>query len=125
MSAARGVAILGSTGSIGTQTLEVISANRELFYVSVLTANSNEKLLISQAKQFLPNFVVINDPACYEKVNNELFPLGIKVFTGEESLLQIIDSEENEVVVNALVGYAGLKPSIATLKAGKILGTGK
>lgn len=119
MSEARGIAILGSTGSIGTQALEVISDNRELFYVSILTANSNENLLINQAMKFLPNFVVINDPGCFDRVNRELSPLGIKVFTGEESLLQIVDSEEAEVVLNALVGFAGLKPTVAALKAGK------
>ncbi len=113
------IAILGSTGSIGTQALSVISENSDLFSVEVLTANTNSDLLIKQALQFKPNMVVIVDETKYEEVNSSLFSLGIKVFSGKQSLSEIVSSENIDLVLTALVGYSGLEPTICAIKAGK------
>jgi 1-deoxy-D-xylulose-5-phosphate reductoisomerase len=113
------IAILGSTGSIGTQALEVISEHANLFEVEVLTANNNSTLLIEQAKKFKPNTVVIGNEEKYTEVNGALFNLGIKVFAGEKSLEDVVEGENIDVVLTALVGYAGLKPTIKAIKAGK------
>ena len=115
----KNIAILGSTGSIGIQTLEVIKVHTDLFNVEVLTANNNSSLLISQAKKFKPNAVVIVNEKKYTEVNNALKFLGIKVFTGAESIDQIVTSDEIDVVLTALVGYSGLKPTISAIKSGK------
>ena len=115
----KGIAILGSTGSIGTQTLEVISEHKNLFSVEVLTANNNCDLLIKQAKKYKPNAVVIVNRDKYYKVNSELSKLGIKVFAGQKSLEQIVESEEINIVLTALVGYSGLIPTINAIKLGK------
>ena len=115
----KNIAILGSTGSIGIQTLEVIKVHADLFNVEVLTANNNSSLLISQAKKFKPNAVVIVNEQKYTEVNNALKILGIKVFTGAESIDQIVTSDEIDVVLTALVGYSGLKPTISAIKSGK------
>ena len=115
----KGIAILGSTGSIGTQTLEVISEHKNLFSVEVLTANNNCDLLIEQAKKYKPNAVVIVNRDKYDKVNSELFKLGIKVYTGQKSLEQIVESEKINIVLTALVGYSGLTPTINAIKHGK------
>ena len=115
----KGIAILGSTGSIGTQTLEVISEHKNLFSVEVLTANNNCDLLIEQAKKHKPNAVVIVNRNKYDKVNSELFKLGIKVYAGQKSLEQIVESEEINIVLTALVGYSGLTPTIKAIKLGK------
>ena len=115
----KGIAILGSTGSIGTQTLEVISEHKNLFSVEVLTANNNCDLLIEQAKKYKPNAVVIVNRNKYDKVNSELFKLGIKVYAGQKSLEQIVESEEINIVLTALVGYSGLTPTINAIKLGK------
>ena len=115
----KGIAILGSTGSIGTQTLEVISEHKNLFSVEVLTANNNCDLLIEQAKKYKPNAVVIVNRDKYDKVNSELSKLGIKVYAGQKSLEQIIESEEINIVLTALVGYSGLIPTINAIKLGK------
>ena len=115
----KGIAILGSTGSIGTQTLEVISEHKNLFSVEVLTANNNCDLLIEQAKKYKPNAVVIVNRDKYDKVNSELFKLGIKVYAGQKSLEQIVESEEINIVLTALVGYSGLTPTINAIKHGK------
>ena len=115
----KGIAILGSTGSIGTQTLEVISEHKNLFSVEVLTANNNCDLLIKQAKKYKPNAVVIVNQAKYDKVNSELSKLGIKVYAGQKSLEQIVESEEINIVLTALVGYSGLIPTINAIKLGK------
>ena len=115
----KGIAILGSTGSIGTQTLEVISEHKNLFSVEVLTANNNCDLLIDQAKKYKPNAVVIVNRDKYDKVNSELFKLGIKVYAGQKSLEQIVESEEINIVLTALVGYSGLIPTINAIKLGK------
>ena len=115
----KGIAILGSTGSIGTQTLEVISEHENLFSVEVLTANNNCDLLIEQAKKYKPNAVVIVNRDKYYKVNSELSKLGIKVYAGQKSLEQIVESEEINIVLTALVGYSGLIPTINAIKLGK------
>ncbi len=113
------LAILGSTGSIGTQTLEVVDKHPLLFEVEVLTAKDNSLLLISQAKKFKPNMVVITNKEKYKEVNNSLFGLGIKVFCGEKSLEEVVEGENIDLVVTALVGYSGLKPTISAIKSGK------
>ena len=112
----KGVAILGSTGSIGEQALGVISEQDELFRVEVLTANENCDLLINQAKKHKPNSVVIVNEKKYQKVFSELNPLNIKVYAGSESLNQIVDSDEIDIVLTALVGYSGLLPTINAIK---------
>ena len=113
------IAILGSTGSIGTQSLEVIDAHPERFVVEVLTANNNSNLLIEQAKKHKPNVVVITNESKYKEVNNALFDLGIKVFSGENSLKEVVENENIDIVLTALVGYSGLKPTIRAIKSGK------
>lgn len=113
------VAILGSTGSIGTQALEVLRDNKDSFELEVLTANSNADLLIKQSLEFKPNAVVIGDESKFETVKNALWDAGIKVYTGEESIAQIVEMEEIDIVLTALVGYAGLKPTLNAIKAGK------
>ena len=113
------LAILGSTGSIGTQTLEVVAANPELFEVYALTANNNADLLIQQARQFHPEVVVIANEIYYEKVKSALADLPMKVFAGSESVAQVAAMEPIGTVVTAMVGYSGLKPTIEAIKAGK------
>ena len=115
----KGIAILGSTGSIGTQALEVINEQRDKFHVEVLTANNSADLLIKQAKIYKPNSVVIVNDDKYNKVFSELSPLNIKVYSGAKSLQQIVDSEKIDIVLTALVGYAGLLPTINAIKCGK------
>lgn len=119
MSEKRKIAVLGSTGSIGTQTLEVVSAYPDLFEVSVLTANRNSELLIEQAKQFKPNTVVIVDESKYETTNQALMNEDVKVYTGEDALAQVAQMNEVDVVLTALVGFSGLKPTIAAIEAKK------
>ncbi len=115
----RNLAILGSTGSIGTQALEVVAANPDIFEVEVLTAQNNADLLIEQAAKFRPNVVVISNEALYDKVFSALDPLDIKVYAGEKSLSSVVQMESVNMVLTALVGYAGLIPTIAAIKAGK------
>ncbi len=115
----KNIAILGSTGSIGTQALEVIYENPSLFEVEVLTANNNSVLLIQQAKKFKPNIVVIANEEKYKEVNDALFDLGIKVYAGEKSLEDVVEGGGIDTVLTALVGYSGLKPTIKAIKAGK------
>lgn len=115
------IAILGSTGSIGRQTLEVIENNLDKFSVEVLTANHNADLLIQQAKKFQPNCVVIVDKSLYKKVNDELFDEGIKVFCGSESLEDVVQFKDVDIVLQALVGFAGLKPTIKAIEAKKTI----
>ena len=115
------IAILGSTGSIGTQALEVISEHSNLFEVEVLTANNNSKLLIEQAIKFKPNTVVIANEEKYKEVDEALFKLGIKVFAGQQSLEEVVEAENIDVVLTALVGYSGLKPTIRAIKARKTI----
>jgi 1-deoxy-D-xylulose-5-phosphate reductoisomerase len=112
------IAILGSTGSIGTQALEVISAHKEYFEVEVLTAGSNADLLIQQGKAFKPNTVVISDSSQYQKVMDALDPLDIKVYT-DSALGDVVAMDSIDIVLTALVGYSGLLPTINAIKAGK------
>ncbi|MCH7400684.1 1-deoxy-D-xylulose-5-phosphate reductoisomerase [Belliella kenyensis] len=119
MSEKRSVAILGSTGSIGTQTLEVIRSHPEKFEVEVLTAQNNSELLIQQAIEFKPNCVVIVNEALYDQVKEVLLPLDIKVFAGEKALSQVVEMDNIDVVLTALVGYAGLIPTIKAIESGK------
>jgi 1-deoxy-D-xylulose-5-phosphate reductoisomerase len=115
----KNVAILGSTGSIGTQALEVIRERPEHFQVEVLTCGSNVDLLIGQALEFRPNTVVIGDASRLSEVRDALFPQGIKVFAGPEALEQVVAMDGIDIVLTALVGYAGLRPTFAAIEAGK------
>ena len=115
----RHIAILGSTGSIGTQALEVLEANPDAFELEVLTANGSGDLLIHHALKFKPNCVVIGDEGQFKKVQDALFDEGIKVFAGADSLAQVVQMEEIDIVLTALVGYAGLRPTLAAIEAGK------
>ncbi|SIN65774.1 1-deoxy-D-xylulose-5-phosphate reductoisomerase [Algoriphagus halophilus] len=113
------VAILGSTGSIGTQTLEVIRQHSSDFQVEVLTAQNNAGLLIQQALEFNPNAVVIGNEAHYAQVRDALIPKDIKVFAGQKAIAQVVEMETIDIVLTALVGYSGLIPTIHAIKAGK------
>jgi len=113
------IALLGSTGSIGTQALDVVTAHPDAFSVSVLTAQNNADLLITQAAQFRPLVVVIGDEKLHSKVNSALSPLGIKVYAGEEALASVVESDEVDMVLTALVGYSGLRPTMRAIGAGK------
>jgi len=115
----RHIAILGSTGSIGRQTLEVIKAHPENFVVELLTANGNADLLIQQAKEFRPNTVVIADELKWHFVREALKELPIKVFAGVDAITQSVKMDEIDIVLTALVGYAGLKPTLEAIRAGK------
>ncbi len=115
------IAILGSTGSIGTQALEVIEEHADKFEVEVLTANSNADLLIEQALKFKPNTVVIVDETKFEKVSEALWEHDIKTFTGIDALAQVAAMQETDVVLTALVGYAGLLPTIKAIEAKKTI----
>lgn len=119
MTATKRVAILGSTGSIGTQTLEVIRQHPENFSVEVLTAQNNVDLLIQQALEFVPNAVVIGNEANYSKVKEALASAPIKVFAGQKAIAQVVEMETIDVVLTALVGYSGLIPTVHAIRAGK------
>jgi 1-deoxy-D-xylulose-5-phosphate reductoisomerase len=111
--------LLGSTGSIGTQSLEVIRANRDVFEIDCLIAQSNAELLIRQAVEFLPGTVVIGDEQKYEQVKSALTNVPVKVFSGAEAIVQMMEQESTELVITACVGYAGLRPTLAAINAGK------
>ena len=113
------IAILGSTGSIGTQALEVLEANPDVFELEVLTAHGSADLLIEQALKFKPNCVVIGKEELFKKVQDALFDEGIKVYAGADSLAQVVQMEDIDMVLTALVGYAGLRPTLAAIEAGK------
>lgn len=115
----KNIAILGSTGSIGTQALEVISANSHCFEVEVLTAQNNCDLLIRQALEYKPNVVVIGNEDHYQKVFDALDPHDIKVYAGENALASVVEMDTIDLVLTALVGYSGLKPTIKAIEAGK------
>ncbi len=115
----RGIAILGSTGSIGTQALEVIRSNPDLFEVEVLTANNNIDLLIEQAFEFVPNNVVITNDAHYQRLTRELERLPVKIYCGKEAVEQAVAMDSVHMVLTAMVGFAGLKPTISAIEAGK------
>ncbi|MCC6684451.1 MAG: 1-deoxy-D-xylulose-5-phosphate reductoisomerase [Bacteroidia bacterium] len=119
MTEKKNIAILGSTGSIGTQALEVIAEQQEHFAVEVLTANSNADLLIEQALKFKPNCVVIADENKYLTVKEALLPHDIKVYAGADAIAQVVEFDSVHMVLTAMVGYAGLKPTISALNAGK------
>ena len=113
------IAILGSTGSIGTQALEVIADNESLFEVYAITANNQVDLLIEQARKFRPEMVAIANEAHYAKLKDALADLPIKVFAGNESIAQVAEMQPVDIVLTAMVGYSGLKPTISAIKAGK------
>jgi 1-deoxy-D-xylulose-5-phosphate reductoisomerase len=115
----RNIAILGSTGSIGTQALDVVRKNPDLFAIEVLTAQYNDQLLIAQAIEFKPNVVVIVDESKYKTVFDALNPLDIKVYAGSSALNSVVQMESIDMVLTALVGYAGLIPTIKAIEAGK------
>ena len=117
----KSIAILGSTGSIGKQTLEVIAAHPDEFDVEVLTAQNNADLLIEQAKKFKPNAVVIVNEAHYAKVREALEPLHIKIYAGENALASVVQMDTIDLVLTALVGYSGLRPTIKAIEAGKAI----
>jgi 1-deoxy-D-xylulose-5-phosphate reductoisomerase len=116
------IAIYGSTGSIGKQTLEVISAHPELFTAEILTAFSNDSLLIEQALQFIPNIVVIGDISKYANVKKALEGKPIKVFAGEEALEQVAAMDCYDFMMAGIVGFAGLKPTLTAVRNGKTIG---
>lgn len=113
------IAIFGSTGSIGTQALEVIAANPDKFSAEVLTAQNNEELLIEQALRFNPNVVVIGDEKKYPRVKQELASTEVKVFTGEKALEEVAAMDCYDMMLAAIVGYAGLKPTLKAIDNGK------
>ena len=115
----KGIAILGSTGSIGTQALDVIAANRDRFSVEVLTAQNNADLLIEQAIQFVPSVVVIGNTELLGKVSLTLNHLPIKVYAGTDALSRVVEMDSVSMVLTAMVGYAGLIPTISAINAGK------
>lgn len=115
----RGIAILGSTGSIGTQALDVIREQSDFLHVEVLSAGRNADLLIKQALEFKPNAVVIAEPSLRDRVFDVLFDKGIKVYSGADALEQIVEMEGIDMVLTALVGAAGLKPTLSAIRAGK------
>ncbi len=117
----RKIAILGSTGSIGKQALEVIEAHKESLCAEVLVAKTNSKLLIEQAVKFNVNSVVIADSSKYEEVKEALEKHYIKVFTGEESIAELAASQNIDIVLTAMVGFSGLIPTISAIKAGKAI----
>ena len=114
----KNIAILGSTGSIGTQALEIIEANPDQFIVEVLTAGNNADLLIEQARKFNPNTVVIGNELLYDKVASALDPLNIKVFSGDASIAAVAGMEQLDMVLVALVGYAGVMPTLKAIESG-------
>jgi 1-deoxy-D-xylulose-5-phosphate reductoisomerase len=115
------IAILGSTGSIGRQTLEVIAEHPDLFEVNLLTANNSADLLIRQAREFLPDAVVIANEALYTTVSEALRDLPVKVYAGSRAIEEAVAADEIDVVVTAMVGYAGLLPTIAAIRANKAI----
>lgn len=119
MTEKKNIAILGSTGSIGTQALEVIRANKDAFTVEVLTGNGNADLLIQQAIEFDPNTVVIADEKKYQYVKDALQKHDIKVFAGNKAITEVVQMESIDLVLAAIVGYAGLESTISAIKAGK------
>jgi len=115
----KSIAILGSTGSIGQQALEVVAANPNNFSVEVLTAGNQADLLIEQARAFKPNVVVIGNENQFDKVSDALATHDIKVYTGDDALASVVEMDIIDIVLVALVGYAGLRPTIKAIEAGK------
>jgi 1-deoxy-D-xylulose-5-phosphate reductoisomerase len=110
------IAILGSTGSIGTQSIDVISKYTDLYTIEILTAHSNAQLLIEQARKYLPNTVVIADTSKYGFVNDSLSDLPVKVFAGHNSICDVVCGDSVDIVIAAMVGFAGLKPVINAIE---------
>ena len=119
MNTPRNIAILGSTGSIGRQTLDIVAEYPHLFRAYLLVANTNADLLIAQARQFLPQAVIIASEAHYEQVRDALADLPIEVHTGSHTIAQAVTDADIDTVVTAMVGYSGLESTIAAIKAGK------
>ena len=117
----RRIAILGSTGSIGRQALDVIRRHRDLFEVELLTANNSSELLISQAVEFEANSVVICNEKLYDEVAEALQPHYVKVFAGMKSVCDLVAGENIDIVLTAMVGFSGLEPTIAAIRAGKAI----
>ena len=115
------IALFGSTGSIGTQALEVIAANPDKFSAEVLTAQNNDELLVQQALQFNPNIVVIGDEKKYLKVKEALSSTGVKVFSGEKSLEEVAGMDCYDLMLAGIVGFAGLKPTLKAIENKKII----
>ena len=115
------IAILGSTGSIGTQALEVVSEHPDLFEVYALTANNQVDLLINQARKYMPEVVVIANEQKYPELKEALEDLPIKVWAGSDAIAQVVQSEPIDMVLTAMVGYSGLRPTISAIKAGKAI----
>jgi 1-deoxy-D-xylulose-5-phosphate reductoisomerase len=115
------IALFGSTGSIGTQALEVIAANTHLFSAEVLTAQGNDELLVKQALQFNPNIVVIGDEKKYQKVKDALAGTHIKVFSGEKALEDVAAMDCYDMMLAAIVGFAGLRPTLQAIENGKMV----
>ena len=117
----RQIAVLGSTGSIGTQALDVIRQHADLFEVYALTANKNVELLIEQTLEFMPEMVVIADERKYSRLKEALIHLPVKVWAGEDALSQVVQAEPVQMVLTAMVGYSGLKPTLSAIRAGKAI----
>jgi 1-deoxy-D-xylulose-5-phosphate reductoisomerase len=117
----RKLAILGSTGSIGAQALEVVNEHAELFEVYALTANNQIDLLITQARRFMPEVVVVANEQKYSELKDALSDLPIKVWAGADAIAQMVEAEPINMVLIAIVGYAGLRPTIAAIKSGKAI----
>ena len=117
----RRIAILGSTGSIGRQTLDVVRQHPDLFQIELLTANNSTELLIAQAKEFDANSVVICNESHYREVADALHPCGIKVFAGIQSACDLVAGDNIDIVVASMVGFSGLAPTVAAVKAGKVI----
>jgi 1-deoxy-D-xylulose-5-phosphate reductoisomerase len=115
------IAIFGSTGSIGTQALEVVRSNAGLFEVEILTAQTNDELLLKQALEFNPNAVVIGDETKYSKLKEALASTSVKVFTGEAALEEVADFDSYDIMLAAIVGFAGLKPTLKAVSKGKLI----
>lgn len=115
----KNIAVLGSTGSIGKQTLEVVKSHRDKFQIEVLTANNNTELLVAQAVEFQPNVVVVADESKYQEVFSALDEHNIKVYAGEQALCSVMEMDTIDVVLTALVGYSGLKPTLRAIESGK------
>ena len=111
--------MLGSTGSIGTQALDVIREQRDALHVEVLSAHNNADLLVKQALEFKPNVVVIGNEGKWKEVNDALFDLGIKVYSSADALEQVVETDGIDMVLTAMVGAAGLKPTMRAIQAGK------
>ncbi len=113
------IAILGSTGSIGIQSLDIVRTHPDKFSVEILTAGNNTELLIQQAREFHPDMVVIANNNHYEELSNALANLDIKVYSGQKSVSQVVESDNIDMVLNAIVGFAGFEPTVRALRSGK------